>query len=304
MSLSTSSAGPSKGKVTLAGAEETLLLTLLARAQDAESPHPILSDQYAVDLVSQIEDQGYNFKRTVEGGLAPRRFAHSVATRGRMLDICTEKFLRRHSGPATVLHLACGLDTRSMRIRWRGEGRLWIDADLKEAVKLRQELIKDLDPGRGAGEYRLLEADIREKEWLSKHNIPTDRPVLILFEGLTPYVTPDEFYSFLQQTVNCFHQSGVHGEIYFDALGSLLYHIINYRFEGALKVMGARVSYYLDDPKTLEQKVAGLKFKERVFQTLDLHKTGLLGKVLVLFGWLIDLFGLSGRIGGGYGYEF
>ncbi|KAK1564095.1 O-methyltransferase [Colletotrichum navitas] len=302
MSPSASSTALSKGKITLTGAEETLLLTLLARAYDADAPHPILSDQYAVELVSQIEDQGYSFKRSLTGGLAPERFGYSVAMRGRMLDICTEKFLRRHPGPATVLHLACGLDTRSMRVRWQGEGRLWIDADLMEAVKLREKLIKEPDPGRG--EYRLLQHNVVQEAWLDDFNIPTDRPVFILFEGLTPYLTPHEFYSFLQRTVDYFHHRGVHGEIYFDVLGSVLYYSIYYRFKKSLKVMGVRLSYFLDNPKTLEQRVTGLKYKECVFRTLDLYKTGLFGWVSLFLGWAIGLFGLKRRFGGGYGYEF
>ncbi|KAK1974964.1 O-methyltransferase [Colletotrichum cereale] len=307
MSPSISSNGHSKGNLTLTGAEETLLLTLLARAHDAESPYPILNDQYALELVSQIRDRGYDFERTSRGGPVPKRFGHSVAMRGRMLDIYTEKFLRRHPGPATVLHLACGLDTRSMRVRWQGEGRLWIDADLKEVVKLRQKLIKEpeLELGRGErGEYRLMQPNIHDSAWPSDCNIPTDRPILILFEGLTPYLTPDELYSFLQQTVHYFSSRGVHGEIYFDAIGSFMYYVISYRYKAALKLMGTRVSYYLDDPKTLEQKVAGLKFQGRIFKTLDLHKIGPFGWVVTCLGWLIDLFGLTGRIGGAYRYEF
>ncbi|KAK1991990.1 O-methyltransferase [Colletotrichum falcatum] len=308
MSSSAASGVDGKGKLKLTGSEETLLLTLLARAHDAGSARPILNDQYALTLVSQIRDRGYDFERTSQGGPAPEVFGHSVAMRGRMLDICTEEFLRKNPGPATVLHLACGLDTRSMRIRWQGEDRLWVDADRKEVVKLRQDLMREPDPGKGQqGEYRLMHPNILEDGWLSECNIPTDRPVLVLFEGLTPYLTPDEFHGFLQRTVDYFRASGsgAHGEMCFDAIGSFMYHLIHYKFRKALTLMGARVSYHLNDPKSLERKVPGLKYQGRIFKTLDLHKTwSLKGWVVTCIGWVVGVFGLTNRIGGAYRYTF
>ncbi|GKT53966.1 tetracenomycin polyketide synthesis O-methyltransferase TcmP [Colletotrichum tofieldiae] len=302
MPPSASTNGLGKGKVTLNGAEETLLLTLLARAQDAESSHPVLNDQYAVELVAQIKDQGYDFKRTMAGSSPSYFLANAVAMRARMLDIFTEKFLRRHPGPATVLHLACGLDSRSLRVRWQGEGRLWVDADRKEAIELRRKLVKEPEPGKG--EYRLMQPNIHEDTWLSDCKIPTDRPVLILFEGLTPYLTHDEIYGLLRRIVNYFSQRGVHGEIRFDAVGSFVYYAVNYWYNTTFKLMGTRFYYYLDDPKTLEQKVPGLKFTERMFGMPDLLTYGFFGWVLAFFGWLTDLFGITSRIGGGYGYKF
>ncbi|GKT46785.1 tetracenomycin polyketide synthesis O-methyltransferase TcmP [Colletotrichum spaethianum] len=302
MPPSTSSTTLGKGTIRLTGAEETLLLTLFGRAQDAESSRPILSDQYAVELVSQIENQGYDFHRAFADNWFKHILAQSVSMRARMLDIATEKFLRRHPGPATVLHLACGLDSRSLRVRWQGEGRSWIDADRKEAVELRRKLMKEPEPGKG--EYRLVQPNIHDDTWLSDCKIPTDRPVLILFEGLTPYLTEDEIYGLLRRIVNYFRQGGVHGEIRFDAVGSLVYYAINYWFNATFKLMGTRFSYYIDDPKILEQKIPGLKFKERMFGTLDLYTVGLFGWVLGFLGWFTDLFGITSRIGGAYGYEF
>lgn len=309
MPPSTSPGGLGKGKVTLTGAEETLLLTLLARAQDAESSRPVLSDQYAVELVSRVQEQGYDFQRATGGGGgggggAPKVsfFVVSVAMRARILDICVEKFLRRHPGPATVLHLACGLDSRSLRVRWQGEGRVWIDADRKEAVELRRKLMDEPDPGKG--EYRLIQPDIHDDAWLADCKIPADRPVLVLFEGLTPYLTDDEVRGLLRRTVNYFRQHGVHGEIRFDVIGSLVYYVVNYWFNATFKLMGTRMTWYLDDPRTLEQKVPGLRFKERIFGMPDLLTLGFIGWVMGFFGWLTDLLGVTGRIGGAYGYEF
>ncbi|KAK1994031.1 O-methyltransferase [Colletotrichum falcatum] len=303
MPLLASSYDLSKGTVTLSGAEETLLLTLYARALDAESPRPILSDQFAVKLVSQIKDLGYDFNRTSGSRLGSSFITDLVCMRTRMLDISTEKFLRRHAGPAMVLHLACGMDSRSLRVRWEGEGRLWIDADQKEAVDLRRKLIKDPEPSEG--KYQLIQPNIHDDAWLGDHEIPTDRPVLVVFEGLTPYLTQEEVYGLLRRIVSYFQQRGVHGEICFDAGGAVSYYAASIWFNATLNLMGTGFScFYLNDPKTLEQNVPGLKFKERIFGFSDLLTSGFSGWLMGLLGWLTDFFGITSWIGGGYGFKF
>ncbi|KAK2040980.1 O-methyltransferase [Colletotrichum somersetense] len=303
MPSSDSSSGLGKGNIALSGAEETLLLTLYARALDAESPRPILSDQYAVEIVSEIKDLGYDFKRTTVSRLNTAVLATAASMRSRMLDIWTAKFLRKHPGPATVVHLACGLDTRSLRVRWQGEGRLWIDADQKEAVDLRRKLIKEPEPSKG--EYRLIQPNIHDDAWLGDYKIPADRPALVIFEGLTPYLTPDEVYGLLRRIVSYFQQRGVHGEIHFDVIGALTTFSVNTWFNGTFKVMGTRFTYYLNDPRTVEQNVPGLRYKERIFGMPDLLMAGwLLGLVVGFIGWLTDLLGITGWIGGGYAFEF
>ncbi|OLN95690.1 Tetracenomycin polyketide synthesis O-methyltransferase TcmP 1 [Colletotrichum chlorophyti] len=301
-SSSNSATGPGKGKITLTGAQETLLLTLFARARDAESRQPILNDHYALDVVSQIQGDGYDFKRATSGFTSTKFLANSVAMRARMLDIATERFLKRNPGPATVLHLACGLDSRSSRVKWQGEGRLWIDADRQDVIQLRRQAMEDPEPGKG--EYRLIDPNIHLDDWLVTCKIPTDRPVLILFEGLTMYLTPDEIHSLLRRIVNHFQQRGVHGEIRFDAVGSVTYFAITYIFNATLKLMGTRFYWYLDDPKSLEQRVPGLKFKDQMFSQSDLVGVGLVGLIVGFFAWLADLFGITNRLGGAYGYEF
>ncbi|KAL0931119.1 o-methyltransferase domain protein [Colletotrichum truncatum] len=301
MASATTTTALSKGKVKLSGAQETLLLTLFARAKDAESSNPILNDQHALEIVSQIRDQGYDFNRTFMG---PKDlFAGPVAMRARMLDVCTERFLRRNPGPATILHLACGMDSRCHRVKWQGEGRIWIDADKEDVVELRRQVMNDPDPGKG-GEYRLIHPNIHSDTWLREAKIPTDRPVLVLFEGLTPYLTKDELNGLVRRIVNYFRSHGAHGELRFDAIGSITYYTVNYVFRTPFKTMGTRFYSYLDNPRSLAQEVPGLRFKDQIFLMSDLFRYGFMGMILGFFGWLIDLFHISARIAGGYGYEF
>ncbi|KAH6951292.1 S-adenosyl-L-methionine-dependent methyltransferase [Fusarium avenaceum] len=291
-----------KGQVTLTGAQETLLITLFARAKDAESPNPVLNDQHSVQVVRRIRYQGYNFSRTTLDRSDSGFFTSLVATRARVLDICCERFLERNPGPATIIHLACGMDARSLRLKWQGEGRLWIDADRQDVVKLRRQIMDD--PASGRGEYILTDPNIHDDMWLRDYNVPTDRPVLILFEGLTPYLTREEVVGLLMRIVKHFHGSGVNGEIRFDAPGSISYFLINYVFNKPLRSMGTQFTWYMDDPRELETHVPGLKYKERMFVLHDYARLGNYGWLASFILRVADWFNVGGRIGSGYGYEF
>ncbi|KAL2289323.1 hypothetical protein FJTKL_02326 [Diaporthe vaccinii] len=139
-----------KGDIKLTGAQETLMLTLIARARDTESAHPILNDTYAASVAKQVKDSGYDFSKRLRYGLLERPVSALISLRTRILDLKTEAFLSAHPGRATVLHLACGLDSRSLRVRWQGEGRLWVDVDKQDVIELRKRVMRDPTAGSGA----------------------------------------------------------------------------------------------------------------------------------------------------------
>lgn len=284
-----------KGDVDLVGSVETLLITLLNKSIDAQSPHPILNDQHAVKTVARVKELGYDFSRITRGGDASKNIPN--ASRARDFDVQVEDFLSRHKGPATVLHLACGLDSRSLRVKWQGEGRLWIDADTFEAARLRRRVM-DEPRVEGGGEYRLVHPNINEDGWIDECDIPGDRPVLVVFEGLSMYLTSDEIRRMLRGMVNHFALKRVHGEIVFDAVGSIFVFVMNYLYRD-LKALGVRLVGSMDDPKQLERDVAGLVFKKRV-EPAHAGTGGLLSWIL----WLSNLLHLSERLGGTYVYTF
>lgn len=52
----------------------------------------------------------------------------------------TEDFLKAHPEDAIILHLASALDSRSLRVKWQGKGKLWVDVDQEDVVGLRKQL--------------------------------------------------------------------------------------------------------------------------------------------------------------------
>lgn len=294
-----------KGDIKLTGAQETLMLTLIARARDTESAHPILNDTYAASVVKQVRDSGYDFTKRLRYGLLERPVSAWISLRTRILDLKTEAFLAAHPGSATVLHLACGLDARSLRVKWEGEGRLWVDVDKQDVIELRRQVMRDPMPGPGA-EYRLIDPSITEEGWLENCGIPTNRPVVVIMEGLTMYLAPDEVYGLLRQITRYFLDRHVHGEVYLDAAGTVTISIAN--MLGALKHLDTSLKWSLSDHSELEKEVPGLKFQGGMgFSKMlkhDAFKAGWLGMMIRNILYVLAFFWPSTWAVGIYNYRF
>ncbi|NYI03912.1 class I SAM-dependent methyltransferase [Allostreptomyces psammosilenae] len=217
-------------RVRLTGTKETLLATLHARALDAESASPVLGDTMAAETVRRID---YDFRRTrVTPGNAP-----GVAMRARQLDAWTAEFLAAHP-QATVLHLGCGLDTRVYRLD-PGPGVRWYDVDYPEVMELRRRLY----PSRAG--YTMIPSSVTDPEWLS--GVPADRPVLVVAEGLTMYLTAEDGIRLVRRLVD--HFPG--GELAFDVISR--FGIRLQRLNATLRSAGATLHWGVDDPRELER---------------------------------------------------
>ncbi|MDU0293545.1 class I SAM-dependent methyltransferase [Saccharothrix longispora] len=223
-------------KVDLTGAPETMLATLYARALDARAARPVLGDTAALEAVGRIE---YDFGRTgINAGTAA-----GVAMRAKLLDGWTRDFLAAHPS-ATVLHLACGLDTRARRVAF-GEGVRWVDVELPEVAALRERLLPP-----PPGDYRLVHASVTSAGWLDE--VPADRPVVVVAEGLTMYLTEEDVRGLVRRVVDRF----TGGELLFDAYGS--FGIRLQGFVPAVRRAGAVLRWGLDDPAVVEAWAPGL----------------------------------------------
>jgi methyltransferase (TIGR00027 family) len=230
---------PQADKIELTGVQETLLITLHARALESRSPDPILRDETAERLVDTI---AYDFAhlKSAQGD----RFTTSV--RAKQLDAWTREYLAAHAD-ATVLHLGCGLDSRVVRVAPTPTVR-WFEVDLPDVIAVRRRLYPE-----SAG-VQMIGASVTEQEWLLQ--IPDDRPTLVVAEGILPYLTAAEVEDLLRRIVVRFPE----GEVLFDALSPRAL-----RAQGlhrSLRKTGARLQWGLDDPHELESHVFGLELMD------------------------------------------
>jgi O-methyltransferase involved in polyketide biosynthesis len=275
-----------RSKVTLTGTQETLMVTLHARHQDALLPRPILGDEWAGRTAELID---YDFSKL---GFQ-RALGAYVSLRARVLDRWTEAFLTTHPA-ATVVHLACGLDSRSLRVPWNVDGGTvrWIDVDLPDVVELRKKLVPDPE-----GDYALVAASVLDDDWLKA--IPADRPTVIVMEGLTMYLQPDDGKALISRL--CAHfGGGTHpGELLFDATGWIIIALQKWMSITAfVRHTNSQMTWSIDDPKALESRHDCLRLlEERVTTTMEgIEEFPIEGRIqMSIFSWLLG-FRYVGRL--------
>jgi O-methyltransferase involved in polyketide biosynthesis len=239
-------------KVSLTGVSETTLATLYARALDSRAAAPVLHDRFAATAVDRID---YDFAAT--GVVGP--VATAIAARARALDDWTAAFLAAHP-VATVLHLACGLDTRAHRLA-AADTVHWVDVDLPAVLDLRARVLPD-----APGDHRTVAASVLDDSWLD--DVPDDRPTAVVFEGLSMYLAPAAGRRLVERTtarLPC-------GELLFDCVGTpalWLHGVVPF-----LRRAGATLRWAVDDPRAVQRWVPGLELLE-VVRTVDLP--GVLG---------------------------
>lgn len=222
--------------VELTGEKATLLATLYGRALDAGSAHPILGDRWAREVVDQID---VDVKRT---GLRPGD-EKAVALRAKHLDTWAQEFLDRHP-ESIVLHLGCGLDTRYFRLG-RPPEVVWYDIDYPEVIALRSQLIPEAENVFTIG------SSVTDLAWLTE--IPADRPVLVIAEGLVMYLEEQPGRELFRAIVERFPS----GQLIFDSLSS--FGIKMQRFNRAVATVKAQMHWGIDGVAELESIASGLR---------------------------------------------
>jgi O-methyltransferase involved in polyketide biosynthesis len=222
-------AGPQVGgrrRLELTGEKETLVIPLYAKALDFRSPHSILHDRWANELVRRFD---YDFEKLRSAG------GRLLVARARQFDVWAEEFLAREPR-ACVLNLGCGLDSRVSRVSPSAD-TLWFDVDFPEVIEIRREFFSER-PG-----YRMLGSSINDAGWLQE--VPGDRRVLVVADGVLEYLSQDEVRTLLLRLTERFS----HGQIVFDTMSSSALARGNTTLRGKTS---ARLRWAVDDLRELD----------------------------------------------------
>lgn len=251
-------------KVTLQGIEQTLLITLFWKTLDAQSAHPILGCRRAGAALARLEDVAW----LEEAYGTDPRWVNYIAGRTAKIDALTEDFLAAWPGrQVTVLHLACGLDSRDRRVKRDPELVRWVDVDrplvtnLRERIMMGKEEPADEDEEEGAslrpvGDYSLRTLNVTEGRWWS--DIPADRPTLVVAEGLFPLLSASEARTVINGLVGYFGQ----GQIVFDVVGSLA--VAHTKRVNFLKPSGSKFQWGVDDARDVLAFHEKLRLRDQV----------------------------------------
>lgn len=155
-------------KIKLSGVPETMLQTLYARAKESRGRGAV-RDTKAEEIIDSID---YDFSLADKDGA----MRSGVIARTIVLDGMTKAWLAENPG-ATVVNIACGLDTRCYRVSGYSH---WYNLDLSETIAVREKLLPE------NGEISQIAMSAAEDWGAAVHEHGT--PVLIIIEGLTMYL--------------------------------------------------------------------------------------------------------------------
>ncbi|MGE2717239.1 class I SAM-dependent methyltransferase [Mycolicibacterium litorale] len=225
-----------KVPVDLSGAAQTMLTTLYLKALDADFDRPVLGDRYAKAAVGRLD---YDWREIgVTGGWAPL-----ITVRSAQYDIWARQFLAVHE-TAAVAHLGCGLDSRVFRVD-PGPGVQWYDIDFPGVIALREKVY----PSRHG--YHLVAASATDPSWIER--IPTDRPLLLLAEGMSMYLEQHEGVALLRRVVRCFPS----GELQIDFYNRLA--VRSQKRHTLVRRSGSTLHWAVDSPDEIVNAVPGVR---------------------------------------------
>jgi O-methyltransferase involved in polyketide biosynthesis len=184
--------------VELVGVQKTLSPVLKAKALDNRLPAPILGDAYAERVMRRL-DPAYD-----KGRFAAGQLGLAAVVRAKALDDWARGFLADHR-EAVVLNLGCGLDARVYRIDPPATVD-WYDLDFPSVIELRRQFLPPRE------HCTLIGSDVTELVWMDR--VPRGRPVLVIAEGLVPYLTEADARLLLTGVVDAFPA----GQILFDTV--------------------------------------------------------------------------------------
>lgn len=212
-----------------------MLATLYLKALDADFDRPVLGDRYAKETVSRLD---YDFR----GIGITAKWAPLITVRTAQYDLWARQFLAVHQ-QCTVVHLGCGLDSRVFRLD-PGTGVQWYDLDYPEVIALRRQVF----PSRPR--YHLIATSATD-QWLDQ--IPADRPVLLLAEGISMYLTERDGVALLRGVVERFGS----GELQVDFYNRLA--IRSQKMHTLVRRTGSTLHWAVDSPQDILSRVPGLR---------------------------------------------
>ena len=225
-----------KVSINLSGPAKTMLSTLYLKALDAAFERPVLGDRFAREAIDRIDFDWSDLGIT-------GRWAPLFTVRTAQYDIWARQFLAVNEH-CTVVHLGCGLDSRVFRLD-PGPGAEWYDVDYPAVIALREKVY----PARP--NYHLIATSATDPTWLDQ--IPADRPVLLLAEGISMYLTETEGVSLLRRIVDRF-PSGELQIDFFNWVG-----IRSQKTQTLVRRSGSTLHWAVNNPQDILSQVPGVR---------------------------------------------
>lgn len=188
----------------------------------------ILRDKKAEEI---WEAEGFPLK----GKAKSKWLAYNMGMRSAVFDRWTRQMLQQYPD-AVVLHTGCGMDSRCVRVD--AMDSRWYDVDFPEVIAERKRYFAETES------YRMIGSDIREEDWLSE--IPSGKIAVIVMEGISMYLKPEELKAVLKRWKDHFGEVRILMDTYtvFAAKAT--------KYKNPINEVGVTEVFGLDDPGELE----------------------------------------------------
>jgi O-methyltransferase involved in polyketide biosynthesis len=225
-----------KQSADLGAIQETLFITLAARARETGRKRPALRDPKAVEMVRSIEFDHRTYGRGWGGFV--------TVLRTLILDWWVAQFLAEHPS-GTVVELGTGLNTRFERT---DNGAVsWIDLDLPDTIKLRRRFFTDTE------RRQMVAASLLDEDWMAIVE-QREGPYFFVSEGVLVYLDEGEVTRALARIAERFPGA----MLAFDTYSRRTFGPQHQ--QAARKGMSALWAWACDDPRSLDR--LGLRLTE------------------------------------------
>ncbi len=227
----------------IGGVPETMIQTLYARAKESKKNNPKIYDEKAIEIVSKME---YDFSK------ADKDFAMSsgVIARTILFDRMVKKFIEKHP-TATIINIACGMDTRFYRVD-NGQIR-WYNLDLPVTIDVRKQFLEE------NGRVKMLAKSAMDPSWADEIDKPASS-VLVVIEGLSMYLSEDDIKTILSIIETNFNKVTVLMEIMSPV-------VVKRVKEKSIDASNAKFTWGIKSGKVLESYNGNFKFVRDVCLT-------------------------------------
>ncbi|MDE7445530.1 MAG: class I SAM-dependent methyltransferase [Lachnospiraceae bacterium] len=184
-------------KIQIQGVSETMLQTLYARAAYSKQKNAKIHDSKAAEIVSRMD---YDFSFAGDDALMSK----GVIARTILLDRMVGDFIRENPN-ATVINIACGMDTRAYRLKIGSTVR-WYNIDLPETIEVRRRFLEE------NGHISMIAKSAMDERWADEIEEEKGR-VLVIIEGLVMYLSEQDVKQILSIISRRFERAEVIMEV-------------------------------------------------------------------------------------------
>jgi len=153
---------------------ETLLYPLISRYVETKKENGVIKDPKSVEIIEALD---YDVKNTKLYPISQL----GACLRTIIFDEAVLDFIRENP-ECVIVNLGCGLDTRFPRAD--NYKITWFDLDLPETIEIRKRFF--LETSR----HKFIAKSVLDPSWATE--IPKNKKLLIIMEGLSFYLTEEE----------------------------------------------------------------------------------------------------------------